>query len=67
MSGGRDVPSHDHFAGVTSFWPFLASLYPAADVIAEGTITVNLGPIEPGQRITVEWRRKPVFIHHRTP
>ena len=52
---------------VASFWPILASLYPAADVIAEGTITVDLGPIEPGQRITVEWRRKPVFIHHRMP
>ncbi|HEY7799179.1 MAG TPA: ubiquinol-cytochrome c reductase iron-sulfur subunit [Hyphomonadaceae bacterium] len=52
---------------VASFWPIIASLYPAADVIAEGTITVDLGPIEPGQRITVEWRRKPVFIHHRTP
>jgi ubiquinol-cytochrome c reductase iron-sulfur subunit len=48
-------------------WPLLASLSPAADVIAEATLRVDLSPIEVGQRITVAWRGKPVFIDHRTP
>ena len=29
--------------------------------------TVDIGNIEPGQTITVQWRDKPVLISHRTP
>lgn len=47
-------------------WPFLDSMNPAADVLAQSTIDVDLGPIQEGQAITVVWRGKPVFIRHRT-
>ena len=40
---------------------------PSADVLALGSIEVDLSGIEEGMRITVTWRGKPVFIGHRTP
>lgn len=48
-------------------WPFIASMNPAADTLAESSIEVDLSPIEVGQAITVMWRKKPVFIRHRSP
>lgn len=48
-------------------WPFIDSMNPAADVLALASTGVDLGPVEVGQRITVTWRGKPVFIDHRTP
>jgi ubiquinol-cytochrome c reductase iron-sulfur subunit len=48
-------------------WPFIDSLNPSADVTALSTIDVDLESIELGQRITIKWRGKPVFIDHRTP
>jgi ubiquinol-cytochrome c reductase iron-sulfur subunit len=42
------------------------SMNPASDVMALSFIEVDLDPIEAGQRITVEWRGRPVFIGHRT-
>jgi ubiquinol-cytochrome c reductase, iron-sulfur subunit len=50
-----------------ALWPFIHSLNPSADVLALASIEVDLSPIQPGQRITVSWRGKPVFIDHRTP
>lgn len=47
-------------------WPFIHSMNPAADTLAVATTGVDLTPIDPGQRITVMWRGKPVFISHRT-
>lgn len=48
--------------------PFVASLKPSARAQALGApIEVDVGKIEPGERITVEWRGKPVFIVRRTP
>ncbi len=47
-------------------WPFIDSMNPASDTLAEATIEVDLSPIEVGQAITVVWRKKPVFIRHRT-
>lgn len=46
--------------------PFVASLNPAADVLAVGSIDVDIGAIAESQAITVTWRGKPVFIRHRT-
>lgn len=46
-------------------WPFIDSMNPAADTLALASTGVDLGPIEVGQRITVVWRGKPVFIDHR--
>ncbi|MDA1058738.1 MAG: ubiquinol-cytochrome c reductase iron-sulfur subunit [Proteobacteria bacterium] len=48
-------------------WPFVNSMNPSRDVLAEATAEVDLTPIEEGQRITVLWRKKPVFIDHRAP
>jgi ubiquinol-cytochrome c reductase iron-sulfur subunit len=39
---------------------------PAADVLALASTEVDLKPIQAGQRITVTWRGKPVFIDNRT-
>ena len=50
-----------------AMWPFIDQMNPAADVLAVAGTEVDLAPIEPGQRITVVWRGKPVFIAHRTP
>ena len=47
-------------------WPFIDLMNPSKDVLALATTEVDLSPIEVGQRITVVWRGKPVFIDHRT-
>ena len=48
-------------------WPLIDSMNPAADIRALSTVEVDLAPIQPGQRITVVWQGKPVFIDYRTP
>lgn len=47
-------------------WPLIASMNPSADVIASGTVRVDLSGVEPGQRITAKWRGRPVFVWRRT-
>jgi ubiquinol-cytochrome c reductase iron-sulfur subunit len=47
--------------------PFINSMNPAADVLADASIEVNLAEIAPGSSKVVMWRGKPVFIRHRTP
>ncbi|KAK2196268.1 bifunctional Rieske iron-sulfur protein/Ubiquinol-cytochrome c reductase [Babesia duncani] len=37
------------------------------DVIASGSVEVNVSQMLPGDQITVKWRSKPVFIKRRTP
>jgi ubiquinol-cytochrome c reductase iron-sulfur subunit len=53
-------------AAVT-IWPFIDSLNPAKDTLALSTTEVDLAPVQAGQRLTVAWRGKPVFVAHRTP
>jgi ubiquinol-cytochrome c reductase iron-sulfur subunit len=48
-------------------WPFIDSMNPAADTLALSSIDADLAPIQVGQRVTVAWRGKPVFLCHRTP
>lgn len=48
-------------------WPFIDSMNPAADILAQSTIDVDLSPIPEGQAITVVWRGKPIFVRRRTP
>lgn len=48
-------------------WPFIDSMNPASDVLAQSSIDVDLAPIPAGQAITVVWRGKPIFVRHRTP
>ncbi|ABI64481.1 MULTISPECIES: ubiquinol-cytochrome c reductase iron-sulfur subunit [Maricaulis] len=50
-----------------SAWPFLDSFNPAADTLAAGTTEVDVSALEPGERVTVAWRERPVFIERRTP
>lgn len=47
--------------------PFIASMQPSAKAQAAGApVEVDISKVEPGQRITVEWRGKPVWVVHRT-
>ena len=50
-----------------SVWPFVDSLNPARDTLALSTTEVDLAPVQVGQRLTVAWRGKPIFIDHRPP
>jgi ubiquinol-cytochrome c reductase iron-sulfur subunit len=47
-------------------WPLIHSLNPAADTLSLATTEINISGIAEGQRITVVWRGKPVFVSHRT-
>ena len=51
-------------AAVT-IWPFVDSLNPAKDTLALSSTEVDLKPVQVGQRLTIAWRGKPVFIDHR--
>jgi ubiquinol-cytochrome c reductase iron-sulfur subunit len=46
--------------------PFIKSMNPAADVLAEASIDIDLSTIQQGQTKVVVWRGKPIFIRHRT-
>lgn len=48
--------------------PFVNSWNPSAKAKAAGApVEFNVSKIEPGARVTVEWRGKPVYIVRRTP
>jgi len=48
--------------------PFVGSWNPSAKAKAAGApVRANIGKMEPGQMITVEWRGKPVYVVRRTP
>jgi ubiquinol-cytochrome c reductase iron-sulfur subunit len=48
--------------------PFVASMLPSERAKAAGApVEVDVGALQPGQKITVEWRGKPVWIVRRTP
>lgn len=47
-------------------WPLIDGMQPSADVAALASVEVDISLIEPGQRVTIKWRGKPVFIVHRT-
>ena len=48
--------------------PFVGSWAPSAKAKAAGApVQVDIGTLEPGQKITVEWRGKPVWVIRRTP
>ncbi len=47
--------------------PFITSMNPSARAQAAGApVEVDISKLEPGQRLTVEWRRKPVWVVRRT-
>ncbi|QJQ96420.1 MULTISPECIES: ubiquinol-cytochrome c reductase iron-sulfur subunit [Halomonadaceae] len=48
--------------------PFVASWQPSARARAAGApVRADVSKLEPGQRMTVEWRGRPVWIINRTP
>ncbi|WP_280546693.1 MULTISPECIES: ubiquinol-cytochrome c reductase iron-sulfur subunit [unclassified Halomonas] len=48
--------------------PFVASWQPSARAKAAGApVQADVSKLEPGQRMTVEWRGKPVWILNRSP
>jgi ubiquinol-cytochrome c reductase iron-sulfur subunit len=53
-------------AVASAVWPFIKSMNPAEDTLAVSATEVDLSPIQVGQRLTVTWRGKPIFIDHRT-
>ncbi len=48
-------------------WPLVNQMNPSADVQALSSIFVDVGGLEPGGQITVNFLGKPVFIRRRTP
>lgn len=54
-------------AGVAAaVWPFIRSMSPSADVLAQATTEVDVSSIAEGQMVTIPWQGKPVFVLHRT-
>ena len=47
-------------------WPLVQSLGPSKAVLSQATVEVDLSSLEPGQRLTVVWQKRPVFIDYRT-
>lgn len=49
-------------------YPFLASMAPSERARAAGApVEADISKLEPGQKINVEWRGKPVWVVKRTP
>ena len=51
---------------VAMAWPFVDQMNPSQDVLALSSIELDISAIEEGQMIKVLWRKKPVFIWHRS-
>jgi ubiquinol-cytochrome c reductase iron-sulfur subunit len=48
--------------------PFVSSFQPSERARAAGAaVEVDIGGLKPGEKLTVEWRGKPVWIVRRTP
>ena len=48
--------------------PFVASMTPSAKAKASGApVQVDIGDLQPGKLLKIEWRGKPVWIIKRTP
>ncbi len=54
--------------GVAVAVPFVSTFTPSERAKAAGApVQVNIGDLKPGEKLTVEWRGKPVWILRRTP
>jgi ubiquinol-cytochrome c reductase iron-sulfur subunit len=54
--------------GVATAIPFVSSFAPSERARAAGApVQVDISGLQPGQKLTVEWRGKPVWILRRTP
>ena len=53
--------------GVATAVPFVSTFAPSERAKAAGAaVEVDIGALQPGQKLTVEWRGKPVWIVRRT-
>src|SRR5215204_5922365 len=54
--------------GVAAAVPFVSSFQPSEKAKAAGApVEVDISAMKPGEKLTVEWRGKPVWIVKRTP
>jgi ubiquinol-cytochrome c reductase iron-sulfur subunit len=54
--------------GVATAVPFVATFQPSERARAAGApVEVDIGNLKPGEKMTIEWRGKPVWIVRRTP
>ena len=54
--------------GVATAVPFVSTFQPSEKATAAGAaVEVDISELKPGERVTVEWRGKPVWIIKRTP
>ena len=54
--------------GVAAAVPFVSSFQPSERAKAAGApVEVDISALKPGEKLTVEWRGKPVWIIKRTP
>ncbi len=54
--------------GVAVAIPFVGSIQPSERARAAGAaVEADIGALQPGEKLTVEWRGKPVWIVRRTP
>ena len=54
--------------GIAAAVPFVSSMLPSEKAKAAGAaVEADISGIKPGEKLTVEWRGKPVWIVRRTP
>jgi len=54
--------------GVFTAVPFVSSFQPSEKAKAAGApVEVDIASLKPGEKVTIEWRGKPVWILRRTP
>ena len=54
--------------GVATAGPFVSSFQPSEKAKAAGAaVEVDISELKPGEKITAEWRGKPIWIMRRTP
>ena len=54
--------------GVATAIPFVSTFQPSERAKAAGAaVEVDISTLKPGEKVTVEWRGKPVWIMRRTP
>src|ERR1035437_10599891 len=54
--------------GIAAAVPFVSSFQPSEKAKAAGAaVEADIAELQPGEKMTVEWRGKPVWIMRRTP
>ena len=47
----------------TTLWPFIDQMNPdAATIAAAGPVDIDIGALQPGQRVVTLWASRPVFV-----